>query len=279
MDTHRALPLTLAASGLLMAGLALWRADLVPTPSSMDSRAVARLEPAFGEVHVERDGRRTPVTGKRPLQRLEIVDTGPGTEAVLIFPNGEEVRILENSTILSDLEGGRPVLIVKNGDLWIDRAIESADSVLVSRDGVRRPLAVDQRERLKNGRRPVATPDLETAPVPERTAAKPPRPTPVAARGLVETLTAEYIQETIRTQRNLFFKCYGQLLQRTPGVSGEASLAFTIERSGHVSTADVASSSLQDPQFRRCLTEAVKRIEFKSFAGDSVQTLFPIRFE
>ncbi|MBO9668406.1 MAG: AgmX/PglI C-terminal domain-containing protein, partial [Bdellovibrio sp.] len=81
-------------------------------------------------------------------------------------------------------------------------------------------------------------------------------------------LTSEFIQDTLRAQRNSFFKCYTQLLQRTPGVVGQASVGFTIERSGKVSQADITSSSIADPAFKKCLIEAIRRVEFKSFGGD-----------
>lgn len=257
------LPLFFAAAGTALFALALWRASLT-TPAADEPRALARLERSFGSVVIERAGRRWNVDKREAFHRFDAVETGPASEATLTLPTGEEVRVLENSLIFAELERGRTVLIVKNGDVWAERPVEEAKSVLVSRDGLRRPLAADTRID-RRGKRPA------------RKIAKAVPAAPVRARG--ETLSAEMIQETLRTQRNLFFKCYGQLLQRTPGVSGEASLAFTIERTGRVTLAEVASSSLQDGPFRRCLTDAVKRIEFKSFAGDPVQTLFPLRFE
>lgn len=269
-------PLILAACGVLLFALALWRASL-EEPLAVPNRALARLEPAFGQVHFEREGRKESVMKRRTVQRLDIIETAADAEAVLVFANGEEVRLLENSVVLLEYESGHAVIVLKAGDLWAEKVVETPNaSVLISRDGLRLPLAQDHKERGKQ-----KTDELAATPAPTKTV-RPSRVVldedkPEPRRPIV--LTPESIQETLRNQRNLFFKCYGQLLQKTPGVSGEASLAFTIERTGKVSVAEVANSSLQDPQFRRCLTEAVKRVEFKSFAGDSIQTLFPIRFE
>lgn len=246
----------------------MWRARL-HAPAREEPRAIAQLSSAFGQVTLERDGHREVLRKSAPLQRLDTVETGAESEATLTLANGEQVRVLENSVIFTEIEGGRPVLIVKSGDLWAEQATEDAKSILISREGSRTTLAQDLEQRTKK-----AGTIAKIKKIPARREAL-----PSTSRSRLETLTADYIQETLRTQRNLFFKCYGQLLQRTPGVSGEASVAFTIERTGRVTAADVASSSLPDAPFRRCLTDAVKRIEFKSFAGEPVQTLFPLRFE
>ncbi|MBX2988938.1 MAG: AgmX/PglI C-terminal domain-containing protein [Bdellovibrionaceae bacterium] len=267
MKRLRSLPFLFSVAGLLIFALALWRVSLEgPAPRS-GSRTMARLEPVFGELWIERDGRKEPVNRSRPVERLTTVGTGAETEALLSFENGEQVRLLENSLVLIDWEAGRPVLVLRDGEIWPEKTKSNAESALVSREGVRRGLAEDLQERQQQPRRVVRPPPTEAAPVAK----------PVAAGN--ETLSSEYIQATLRTQRNQFFKCYTRLLQKTPGVSGEAALSFTIERTGRVSQAEVASASVQDPQFRRCLGEAVKRIEFKSFAGEPVSAVFPVRFE
>lgn len=275
MKRSFSVPVILATCGFLLFALALWRASL-ETPVTAPNRALARLEPAFGQVGFERDGRKETVLKRRTVQRLDIVHTAADSEAVLIFASGEEARLLENSVALLEYENGRPLVVLKAGDLWAEKIVDSPNSVLVSREGVRLSLAQDARERAR------AKDELASAPVVAPKKAAPARVVLDEDKAEIAaplTLTPDSINETLRNQRNLFFKCYGQLLQRTPGVSGEASLAFTIERTGKVSTAEVSSSSLQDPQFKRCLSEAVKRVEFKSFAGESVQTLFPLRFE
>lgn len=276
MARLRSLPVIFALAGLLLFALALWRATLDTVPAE-EARAIARLEPVFGEVWLERNGRKEVVEDRRrALQRLDSIQTGAEGEALLGFASGEEIRLLENSLVMLDFEAGKPVLVIKGGDIWAERTKVAAATVLISRDGIRRTLAQDLRERT-----PVANAAAKKAAPRARPSGQ------VAAseevnlkpKTKLETLTADYIQETLRTQRNLFFKCYAQLLQRTPGVSGEASLSFTIERTGRVSLADIASSNLQDPPFRRCLTDTMKRIEFKSFAGEPVNALFPVRFE
>lgn len=274
------LPWIFAAAGGLLFSLALYRANLGAREPS-ETRALARLQPVFGTTFVERNEKKDSAKAHQILQKLDTVETSHDSEALIQFPNGEQVRLFENSVALLDLEAGKALLILKEGDLWVETAKDGADAVMISRDGIRRSLAGDRdyqsHERAVEKNRlvtKVKTPLREKASAPANSGdiAFPPR-------SRLESLTSDYIQSTLRTQRNLFFKCYTSLLQKTPGVSGEASVAFTIERSGRVSQAEVSSSNFKDPNFRRCLTEAVRRVEFKSFAGDPVNTLFPLRFQ
>lgn len=269
------IPVAAIVGGVLCLGLAL----LLIRPVSKESsgRALARLQPSFGKVSLERNGRREMVGQVRPLQRFDRLETGPDTEAVLLFESGEELRLLDNTDVIVDWESAHPLVLVRSGDVWPEKLSENP-SVRVSRDGVRRTLSEDRRE--SQARQRALNAKTKTSAARATTTAKTPVPlNPIAERTRAKSLSPEYIQETLKTQRNLFFKCYTQLLQRTPGVSGEASIAFTIEKTGRVSTAEISSSSLQDQGFRRCISEAVKRVEFKAFIGDPVSALFPIRFE
>ncbi|MNL44025.1 hypothetical protein D3C87_1665680 [compost metagenome] len=138
----------------------------------------------------------------------------------------------------------------------------------VSRDGVRWD-ATDYEMNYKKQMQDSALPDI--APSTDSATITPSKN--------IEGLSSEAIQETLKLHRGNFFRCYTQLLQKTPGVVGTASISFTIERTGKVSNAELTSSSLQDPDFKRCLIEATRRVEFKSFLGDPINTVFPLKFE
>ncbi|HRO68701.1 MAG TPA: AgmX/PglI C-terminal domain-containing protein [Pseudobdellovibrionaceae bacterium] len=274
-------PFLLSLSGLLLFGLAFWRLQLEEKPTQ-DEKPLARVENAYGSTFLDRKGHRESLRERQLLQRLDLIETRADSETLLAFANGEEVRLLENSVALVDLEAGRPVVILKDGDVWAEKAKDGPGSILISRNGIRRSLASDFQERAQRQAQTMPTAETPTpkAPAPQmiraeaRTKELVPQP---ALR--IESLTADYIQDTLRSQRNLFFKCYTQLLQKAPGLSGDAAVAFTIEKNGRVREAEVSTSNLQDPAFKRCLSDAMKRVEFKSFAGDPVNALFPIRFE
>ncbi|MNT01008.1 hypothetical protein D3C72_1354590 [compost metagenome] len=232
------------------------------------ARAVLNL----GKVSIFRHSMTTKETLAKQsmLFDLDSLETSGDGDVDLNFDSGDKIHVEENSLITFDEENGRITLIIKRGDVQVTNAT-TAGNIFVSRDGVRWALGEYEEQKKKAALEDVALP--ETAPGEEALAPS------TTGYGLKQGLSTEVIQDTLKLYRGNFFKCYTQLLQRTPGVSGQSSLAFTIERSGKVISADVASSSLQDPQFKRCLIEAIRRVEFKSFAGEPISTVFPLKFE
>ena len=206
---------------------------------------------------------------RSPLFALDSIETAADGDATLEFDSAYRIRIDENSLITLDDENEHAVLIIKRGDVQVENFGQEG-SVFISRDGVRWN-ATDYEQNYKKQPPTQTLPDV--VPSSESAAAGPP--------GKAEGggLTSDFIQETLRLQRSAFFRCYTQLLQRTPGVVGQASISFTIERSGKVYNADIASSTINDAAFKKCLLEAIRRVEFKSFTGDAVSTVFPLKFE
>lgn len=263
--------LTLSGCLLLLAGL--WgggRSSDRRAPPEGQGRALARISPVSGSAELRRGHRTTVITRAIAGHRMDTVSTSDDGEALIAFENGEEIRLLASSRLTIDKEAGRPLIILKAGDFLPEKILESDATARVLRDGVRRRLAEDQ-----TVRRPVAA--APESP-PTTTPRKATRPAPQAATK-VERLTAEYIQDVLKSNRGLFFKCYTQLLQRQPGTHGDATLTLSIDATGRIRTADVASTQIPDPEFRGCLTTAAKRVEFKAFAGEPVQAMFPLRFE
>ena len=234
-------------------------------------RPLARAVLNLGKVSIFRHSMTTKesLTKQSMVFNLDSIETGADGDADLFFDAGDRLHVQENSLITFDEENGRTTLIIKRGDVQVTNST-NVGNVFVSREGVRWALSEYEEQKKK-----IALEDSlpETALGEEALVPQPSVP------GRQQGLSTENIQDTLKLYRGNFFKCYTQLLQRTPGVSGQSSLAFTIERSGKVISADVASSSLQDPQFKRCLIEAIRRVEFKSFAGEPISTVFPLKFE
>jgi hypothetical protein len=230
---------------------------------------LARIELNSGKVFIllKNMTQKEILASKSSLFALDSVETGPDGEATMEFDSLYRIRIEENSMVTLDLENERTVLIIKRGELHIDN-IGRENTVFISRDGVQWD-AHDYEQNYKTQSLSQTLPD--TAPQ----SATPPTDRNSAEMGL----NSESIQETIRQQRNSFYKCYTQLLQRTPGVVGNASISFTIQKSGKVSNADLAASSINDGHFKKCIIEVIRRTEFKSFAGDPISTVFPLKFE
>lgn len=232
------------------------------------ARPLARLELNLGKVFVLRKS----LTQKEVLSRrstlfpLDSVETGVEGDATMEFDSAYRIRIQENSMVTLDEEGDHIVLIIKRGDLQVEN-FGREGSVLISRDGIR--WEATEYENVYKKQAPA-----ETLPEMAPTETLSTQPTSIP-----EGLTSEFILDTLKTQRGSFFKCYTQLLQKTPGVVGQASISFTIEPMGKVSQAEIASSSINDASFKKCLLDAIRRVEFKSFGGDPISTVFPIRFE
>lgn len=232
------------------------------------ARPLARLELNLGKVFVLRKNmtQKEILTRKATLFALDSVETRVDGDATMEFDSAYRIRIQENSLITMDEEGDRIVLIIKRGDVQVENYGREG-SVFISKDGVRWN-ATEYEMNYKKQAPAETLPDLAPAETSQ-----------IPTASLNEGLTSEFIQDTLKTHRGAFFKCYTQLLQKTPGVVGQASISFTIERTGKVSSAEIASSSLNDATFKKCLIEAVRRVEFKSFNGDPISTVFPLRFE
>ncbi len=231
------------------------------------SRPLARIELNLGKVSVLRKNMtlREDLTRKATLFAQDSVESSGDGDATMEFDSGDRIRVEENSLITLDEENTRIVVIVKRGDVQVENFGRDG-SVYISREGVR--WTTNDYELNYKKQAPDAT--LPDAPSMESSA-------PTAK--LSEGLTSEFIQDTLRTHRASFFKCYTQLLQKTPGLSGQASVNFTIENSGKVSQADVSYSSLSDTGFKACLIEATRRVEFRAFKGPAITTVFPLKFE
>lgn len=233
-----------------------------------DQRPLARISLNLGKVSVLRKNltQKENLVHKSSLYPNDSVETSADGDATLDFDSAYRIRIMENSFVTIGQENDRTVLIVKRGDVQVENYGREG-TVYVSKDGARWT-ATEYEMNYKRQAPVQSLPDLAPA-----------EDIPLAATAKVDGLTPEFIQDTLRTQRSSFFKCYTQLLQRTPGVVGQASLSFTIMPTGKVANAEITSSSINDPNFKKCLVEAVSRVEFRAFPGDPIATVFPMKFE
>lgn len=235
----------------------------------MGEQPIARIDLNLGKVFILRKNmtQKEQVTRRSSLFALDSVETEVDGDATMDFDSSYRIRIQENSLVTLARENDHIVLIIKRGDLQVEN-YGKENSVFISRDGVRWN-ATEYEQNYKKQPAEQNLPDL--APEIESSLNKDTK----SESGL----TSEYIQETLRLQRGAFFKCYTQLLQKTPGLAGQAALSFTIEKNGKVFNAEVASSNITDSAFKKCLIDAIHRVEFKSFEGDPISTVFPLKFE
>ncbi|MEK2644608.1 TonB family protein [Bdellovibrio sp. BCCA] len=259
---------TLIVLGIFSVALSLFIATQTEKQKP-GARPLARIELNLGKVFILRNNltQKETLTKRATLFALDSVETSVDGDATMEFDSAYRIRVQENSLITLDEENDRIVLIIKRGDLQVEN-FGREGTVYISKDGIRWS-ATDYEMNYKKQAPAETLPDL----APSEGVTPPPATT------MSEGLTSEFIQDTLKTQRGSFFKCYTQLLQKTPGVVGQASISFTIERTGKVTQAEIASSSINDAGFKKCLLDAIKRVEFKAFSGDPISTVFPLRFE
>lgn len=234
--------------------------------TNLGTRQIASIELNLGSVYLLRSGltHKEILTRKSLLYPLDSIETSIDGDATLDFDSAYRIRIQENSYVTLDKEGEKIVLVLKRGDVHVEN-FGKEGTVFISRDGVRWN-ATDYEMNYKKMAENSQLPDLVT-------------PVETTASSANKSMSAEIIQSTLRTHRNSFFKCYTQLLQKDPSVTAQASITFTIEKTGKIHKASVSNSNIKNPQFSSCLIESVKRIDFKSFEGEAITTTFPLRFE
>lgn len=257
----------LVVSGFLFMALS-WFMSTRLESQSPGLRALGQINYNSGEVHILHKNMtdKETLNKKASLFYLDTIETGPNGDATLDLVSGFRIRILDNTLITLDQEGSKAVLILKRGDVQIERFGQS-EELLISKNG-QRYTPPDYEAFVKREFAQGSFP--EVAPVAEVSA------TPSANS---DTLSSEFIQDTLKRQIPALDKCYKQMLQRTPGVKGQVIMTFTIDRNGKIVAAEATSSTINNNDFKRCLSEVFRRVEFKSFRGDPITSTFPISFE
>jgi hypothetical protein len=100
-----------------------------------------------------------------------------------------------------------------------------------------------------------------------------------AATALPETLSNEYIDDTIASRQGQLQKCWMSRLQDHPDLKGQVTLQFEISHSGKVHELKIADSSLHDDALIKCVSSVIERIVFRGFSGPEISLSYPIRFE
>lgn len=231
-------------------------------------RPLARAQLNLGKASVFRKNLTTKeeLTRRAILYSSDSVETNVDGDVTLEFDSADRVRVEENSFVTLDEENGRTVILIKRGDVQVENFGQEG-RVVISRDGSRWSTAdyeMVYRKQMPAESLPELAPSEGAFP---------------AQKNSNEGLSSEFIQDTLRTHRPALFKCYTQLLQKKPNVTGQASVNFTIERNGKISQADVVHTNVPDPQFKKCLIETIRRVEFRPFNGDAITTVIPLKFE
>jgi TonB family protein len=91
-------------------------------------------------------------------------------------------------------------------------------------------------------------------------------------------LSAEQIQRVVRAHMGAVRACYEIEAQRNPGLKGGVTVQWSIDPSGAVTNASVASSTLSNARVEGCLVRQVKNWKFPGADTATVVSGFPFKF-
>lgn len=94
-----------------------------------------------------------------------------------------------------------------------------------------------------------------------------------------ETLSNEYIDETILAHQAQMQKCWLSRLKDAPTLKGQIIVQFEISSRGKVKEARIADATLNDEVLQRCVLSVIERIPFRPFKGSEISLSYPINFE
>jgi hypothetical protein len=255
--------------GLVLVGLSTYFSYFAPKEQPTEIR-LARVERESGRASVYRSGytQREPVDRKIDLYNLDSVETQETGEAILAFESSHKIRLSPNTLVTieksDDTQNPHVNLLVIRGEVTIEAQGREGE-LFIGKNGQRIAAAEYNNSQLSQA--PVQPPaPNENFPNPGG---------PEEKLGISD----DEINTVMNNNRSQFFKCYTQLLQTAPTAKGNVSLSFTIENNGKLSVAEVTASELPDEHFKKCLLEVLRRIEFRSFQGPQISTLFPLKFE
>jgi hypothetical protein len=228
---------------------------------------LASVQLQSGQAFTVRSGyaQREKISGKQQLFNLDSVESAEASEALLNFESAYRVTLLENTLVtleqIRSEQSEHIVLILKRGEIRIEN-FGREGTLFIAKNGERVPAPEYNGSKLASA--PVLTEEVTETTLPTET---------------LQGLSADEIAATMAQNKGTLFKCYTQSLQKNSSYKGDVSISFTIENNGRVSAADISSSQIDDADFKACLIDIVKRIEFKPFTGTPISTMSPIRFE
>lgn len=258
----------LLAAGLVLIGLSLYFSLFSSHLNSDGEVRLGSVARETGKAYVLKKGftEKDAIERRLPLYNLNSIETDETGEALISFDSGYKLRVFNNTLVtlekVDDQDNYHVVAIVKNGVVRVD-GFGTEGELFISKNGDRLSASDYNGSMLAQSPAVVPTPiDTASTPIPDD-----------------QGLSEEEISAGMQKHRTSFFKCYTQLLQKEPTAKGKVSLSFTIENNGKMSVTEVTASELNNPDFKKCLLEVLRRVEFRSFKGPAISTLFPLKFD
>lgn len=94
-----------------------------------------------------------------------------------------------------------------------------------------------------------------------------------------ETISNEYIDDTIAGRQGQLQKCWLSRLKDAPKLKGQIVLQFEITRRGRVKDIRITDATLDDEVLSKCVVSVISRITFRQYKGPEISLSYPITFE
>jgi TonB family protein len=102
---------------------------------------------------------------------------------------------------------------------------------------------------------------------------------PIIEEGSAGQVDASQLRREMKTRVGALRTCYERALKRDPGLGGKLLLRFTILPVGTVTSVELESDSLNDPDMTRCVRQSVAGWRFSAPEGGAVEVAFPFVFQ
>lgn len=221
----------------------------------------AKLDPVFVLKSPEFKKIQLQTNASIEINQYDQIEVGVEGLAQLEFKSQDHLKILEKSILSFSQDKSLISINIKSGDIEIDNISEES------------PLIIAE----ANSRKPIRTYFNEQQLL--LTQKQNSSSENIPKKSTENSLTQDQIQELLKPSKSNFFRCYTQLLQKTPGLSGGVIITFTILQNGKIKNPTITSSTIKDPVFQKCLIESIYRVEFPPFNGYEILTSYPIKFE
>lgn len=94
-----------------------------------------------------------------------------------------------------------------------------------------------------------------------------------------ETLSNEYIDDSISRKQISLQKCWLSRVKNSPVHKGRLVVQFEISRRGKVKDTKIIESDFNDETLHNCIIGVIQRINFRSFKGPEISLSYPIQLE
>ena len=248
--------------GIIILGLLLIVASLVAPDQSIDllqKKFVATVIDINGSALTQGLDQIDSIQLKKDskIKNLDLIKTDAGSDALIVLAGtGGEFRLEENSeALIEETESGTVLVTVRQGELMVYE-FGKKPSFDIRKEGRQLSAmnyALSNEKNADHIRKSGKSFTIDET-----------------------VLTQSKIEEILNSKKSDFFRCYGQLIQKTEQAHGQVILSFEISSIGKVIQVDITKSDINDSVFKSCVSEVVARTQFPRFSGT---TVFPLKFE